>query len=47
AKMHVINDGHLFMVTRAESLAPILMKIVHDERRRSIMHPRPFLPKTR
>ena len=39
-------DGHLFLVTRAESVAPIIMKFLAEERRRAVMHPRPFLPKT-
>nr|WP_132829754.1 poly(3-hydroxyalkanoate) depolymerase [Pseudomonas aeruginosa] len=46
AELHVIDDGHLFLVTRAESVAPIIMKFLAEERRRAVMHPRPFLPKT-
>ncbi|MFU3082850.1 poly(3-hydroxyalkanoate) depolymerase [Pseudomonas aeruginosa] len=45
AELHVIDDGHLFLVTRAESVAPIIMKFLAEERRRAVMHPRPFLPK--
>lgn len=37
AELHVIDDGHLFLVTRAESVAPIIMKFLAEERRRAIM----------
>ncbi|VFT29465.1 poly(3-hydroxyalkanoic acid) depolymerase [Pseudomonas aeruginosa] len=33
AELHVIDDGHLFLVTRAESVAPIIMKFLAEERR--------------
>ena len=45
AELHVIDDGHLFLVTRAETVAPIIMKFLQEERQRAVIHPRPFTPK--
>ncbi|MCY1266146.1 putative aminoacrylate hydrolase RutD [compost metagenome] len=45
AELHVIDDGHLFLITRAETVAPIIMKFLAEERQRAVMHPRPFVPK--
>jgi hypothetical protein len=35
----VIDDGHLFLVTRAESVAPIILRFLAEEKRRAIIHP--------
>ena len=35
------KDGHLFLITRAEAVAPIIMKFLEQERQRAVMHPRP------
>nr|WP_288452523.1 poly(3-hydroxyalkanoate) depolymerase [uncultured Pseudomonas sp.] len=39
SELHVIDDGHLFLVTRAEVVAPIIMKFLAEERQPAIMHP--------
>lgn len=41
AELHIINDGHLFLITRAEAVAPILMKFLQEERLPAVMHPLP------
>lgn len=41
AQLHIIDDGHLFLITRAEAVAPIIMKFLQEERQRAVMHPRP------
>ena len=41
AELHVIDDGHLFLVTRAEAVAPIIVKFLEEERHRAVMHPQP------
>ncbi|MCJ8170410.1 poly(3-hydroxyalkanoate) depolymerase [Atopomonas sediminilitoris] len=46
AELHVIDDGHLFLVTRAETVAPIIMKFLEEERQRAIIHPRPQLARS-
>jgi poly(3-hydroxyalkanoate) depolymerase len=32
---HIIDDGHLFLITRAEAVAPIIMKFLEEERQRA------------
>ena len=39
SQLHVLDDGHLFLITRAETVAPIIMKFLQEERQRAIMHP--------
>ena len=39
SELHVIDDGHLFLVTRAESVAPIILRFLAEEKRRAIIHP--------
>lgn len=39
ADIHVIDDGHLFLITRAETVAPTIMEFLREESRRAIMHP--------
>lgn len=39
AELHVLDDGHLFLVTRAETVAPIIMKFLAEERQRAVIHP--------
>jgi poly(3-hydroxyalkanoate) depolymerase len=41
AQLHIIDDGHLFLITRAEAVAPIIMKFLLEERQRAVMHPHP------
>jgi pimeloyl-ACP methyl ester carboxylesterase len=41
AQLHIIDDGHLFLITRAEAVAPIIMKFLQEERQRAVMHPHP------
>jgi poly(3-hydroxyalkanoate) depolymerase len=41
AQLHVIDDGHLFLVTRAGTVAPIIMKFLEEEKHRAVVHPRP------
>ena len=41
AQLHIIDDGHLFLITRAEAVAPIIMKFLEEERLRAVIHPRP------
>lgn len=35
ARLHAIDDGHLFLITRAEAVAPIIMKFLEEERVRA------------
>ncbi|MDO9618321.1 MAG: poly(3-hydroxyalkanoate) depolymerase [Pseudomonas sp.] len=46
SELHVIDDGHLFLVTRAEAVAPIIMKFLEEERQRAVMHPQPAPART-
>lgn len=39
AELRVIDDGHLFLVTRAEAVAPIIMAFLEEEPLRAVMHP--------
>ncbi len=39
AELHVIDDGHLFLVTRAASIAPLIMRFLQEERQRAVIHP--------
>lgn len=39
SELHVIDDGHLFLVTRAEVVAPIIMRFLDEERQPAVMHP--------
>jgi len=41
AQLHIIDDGHVFLITRAEAVAPIIMKFLEEERMRAVIHPRP------
>lgn len=41
AQLRIIDDGHLFLITRAEAVAPIIMEFLDQERQRAVMHPRP------
>jgi poly(3-hydroxyalkanoate) depolymerase len=41
SELHVIDDGHLFLITRAEAVAPIIMKFLRAERQPAVMHPLP------
>jgi len=42
SELHVIDDGHLFLITRAEAVAPIIMKFLRRERQPAVMHPSPI-----
>ncbi len=44
SQLHVLDDGHLFLITRAETVAPIIMKFLQEERQRAVMHPQHSLP---
>jgi hypothetical protein len=37
----------LFLITRAEAVAPIIMNFLQQERQRAVMHPQPLPPRTR
>lgn len=39
AEIHVIDDGHLFLITRAESVAPTIMEFLREENHRAVIHP--------
>lgn len=39
SELHIIDDGHLFLVTRAEVVAPLIMHFLQQERTPAIMHP--------
>ncbi|MFF7707549.1 poly(3-hydroxyalkanoate) depolymerase [Pseudomonas sp. NPDC007930] len=41
AQLHIIDDGHLFLITRAGSVAPIIMNFLDEERDRAVVHPQP------
>ena len=41
AELHVIDDGHLFLVTRAEAVAPLIMNFLRQESVPAVIHPRP------
>jgi poly(3-hydroxyalkanoate) depolymerase len=40
AELHVIDDGHLFLITRADAVAPIIMRFLHEERQPAVIRPR-------
>lgn len=37
--LHVIDDGHLFLVTRADAVAPIIMRFLAEEKHRAVIRP--------
>ena len=39
SELHVIDDGHLFLVTRADVVAPIISAFLAEERQRAVIHP--------
>ncbi|WP_022963655.1 poly(3-hydroxyalkanoate) depolymerase [Halopseudomonas pelagia] len=39
AELHVIDDGHLFLVTRADSVAPIIMRFLAEEKHPAVIRP--------
>lgn len=41
AELQVIDDGHLFLITRAETVAPKVMAFLREERQPAVIHPRP------
>ncbi|MFZ2290324.1 MAG: poly(3-hydroxyalkanoate) depolymerase [Halopseudomonas yangmingensis] len=40
SELHIIDDGHLFLVTRADTVAPIIMRFIAEERLRAVVRPR-------
>ena len=40
AELHVIDDGHLFLITRANAVAPIIMRFLAEERQPAVIRPR-------
>lgn len=38
SELHILDDGHLFMVTQAEAISPIIMKFLAEERQPAVMH---------
>ncbi len=41
SQLHIIDDGHLFLVTRAALVAPLIMDFLNEERKRAVIHPIP------
>ena len=41
SQLHIIDDGHLFLVTRAPLVAPLIMDFLNEERKRAVIHPIP------
>jgi len=40
SELHVIDDGHLFLVTRAQSVAPMIMAFLSEEKQPAVIrHP--------
>lgn len=39
SELHVIDDGHLFLVTRADSVAPIIMRFLAEEKHPAVIRP--------
>ncbi|KAA0693826.1 poly(3-hydroxyalkanoate) depolymerase [Halopseudomonas laoshanensis] len=39
SQLHVIDDGHLFLVTRADSVAPIIMGFLAEEKHPAVIRP--------
>lgn len=39
AELHVIDDGHLFLITRAETVAPTIMAFLREEVQPAVIHP--------
>ena len=37
SELHVIDDGHLFLVTRAQSVAPLIMGFLAEERQPAVI----------
>lgn len=47
AELHVIDDGHLFLVTRADAVAPIIMRFLAEEKQRAVIRPQLARPATK
>lgn len=41
SELHVIDDGHLFLVTRAQSVAPMIMAFLSEEKQRAVIRHAP------
>ena len=39
SELHVIDDGHLFLVTRADSVAPIIIRFLAEEKHPAVIRP--------
>lgn len=39
AELHVIDDGHLFLITRASAVAPTIMRFLAEERQPAVIRP--------
>ena len=37
AELHVVNDGHLFLITQAETIAPLITRFLSEERQPAVM----------
>lgn len=37
--LHVIDDGHLFLITRADAVAPIIMRFLAEEKHPAVIRP--------
>ncbi len=38
SELHVLEDGHLFMITQAEIISPIIMRFLAEERQPAVMN---------
>lgn len=38
SELHILNDGHLFMVTQTEVISPIIMRFLAEERQPAVMN---------
>lgn len=41
AQLHVIDDGHLFLITRVETVAPLVADFLREKPGKTVIHPRP------
>ncbi|HDZ56808.1 MAG TPA: poly(3-hydroxyalkanoate) depolymerase [Pseudomonas xinjiangensis] len=39
AELHVIDDGHLFLITRADAVAPLIMRFLMEEKQPAVIRP--------
>ena len=41
SELHIIDDGHLFLITRAQSVAPLIMTFLSEEKQPAVIRQTP------